>query len=228
MVSESLPSSASFMQQDEVSTGQTSIYCSPALEDAWRRFGDYDKNASIAQNRFLRQRQWITALGVIVTALAVFDLLLEQSLQIPGHWLNTILSGIFTSLGLDVTSVIAGLDSFLNLIIIVIPILISILVAGAVKFNMGVNWVMLRSASESIKREIFRYRTQVENYNPAYLTETGKSESRDVALARKIKQISKRVMETQVNMSELEIYDYKKRACLRCMVWHLEMMAFQI
>lgn len=209
MVSESLPSSASVMQATP-SESPTSIYCSPALEDAWRRFGDYDKNANLAQDRFLRQRMWITALGVIVTALAVFDLLLEQSLRIPDHWLNTLLSGFLTALGLDFAVVIGGLDSFLNLVIIIIPILISILVAGAVKFNMGVNWVMLRSASESIKREIFRYRTQVEIYHPDHTNDRGVSESRDVTLARKIKQISKRVMETQVNMSELEIYDYKK------------------
>ncbi|GEM_PF-659314 len=209
MVSESLPSSASVM---EVSSSEPSnaLNCSPALEDAWRRFGDYDKNANRAQQRFLQQRKWITALGVIVTALVVFDLLLEQSLNTPGHWLYNLLSGVITAIGWQYDAVIGGLDSFLNLIIIIIPILISILVAGAVKFNMGVNWVMLRSASESIKREIYRYRTQVDIYHPKHTNDRGAFESRDVTLARKIKQISKRVMETQVNMSELEIYDYKK------------------
>lgn len=184
-------------------TSTASTYCSPALEDAWRRFGDFDKNASLAQKRFLRQRKWITLLGVIVTALAVFAFMLENG----DHWLTRAISGTLATYGqIDIEMLSRGL----NIIIIIIPILISILVAGAVKFNMGISWVMLRSAAESIKHEIFRYRTQVGIYSPNYVPSRGKPETRDVALARRIKQIGKRVMETQVNMSELEIYDYKK------------------
>jgi hypothetical protein len=190
----------------EPNSSSSSTYCSPALEDAWRRFGDFDKNASLAQKRFLSQRKWITMLGVIVTILAVLNMILETSLT-EGHWfaqmVQSVLPGQFEAL----RNVIGR---GLNLIIIIIPILISILVAGAVKFNMGISWVMLRSASESIKHEIYKYRTQVGIYNPNHKAPSGKSENRDVTLARRIKDISKRVMETQVNMSELEIYDYKK------------------
>ncbi|MEB3211723.1 MAG: DUF4231 domain-containing protein [Leptolyngbyaceae bacterium] len=183
-----------------------STYCNPALEDAWRRFGDFDKNASLAQKRFLKQRKWITMLGVIVTTLAVLDLLLENSLT-EGHWFAQWLQSLFPG---QFQFIQAWVGNILNLIIIIIPILISILVAGAVKFNMGISWVMLRSAAESIKHEIFRYRTQVGIYSPDHVPPSGKPETRDVTLARRIKQIGKRVMETQVNMSELEIYDYKK------------------
>ncbi|MEM7769089.1 MAG: DUF4231 domain-containing protein [Cyanobacteria bacterium P01_A01_bin.37] len=184
-----------------------STYCSPALEDAWRRFGDFDKNASVAQKRFLKQRKWITMLGVIVTILAVLDLLLETSLINEGHWFFRLLQAYLPG-QFEFIQVWVGRG--LNIIIIIIPILISILVAGAVKFNMGISWVMLRSAAESIKHEIFRYRTQIGIYSPDYVPASGKAETRDVALARRVKQIGKRVMETQVNMSELEIYDYKK------------------
>ncbi|MEL6321162.1 MAG: DUF4231 domain-containing protein [Cyanobacteria bacterium J06626_14] len=185
---------------------KSSTYCSPALEDAWRRFGDFDKNANLAQKRFLTQRKWITMLGVIVTILAVLDLLLETSLN-EGHWFAQLLQ---SSLPGQFEAIQGWVGRGLNLIIIIIPIVISILVAGAVKFNMGISWVMLRSAAESIKHEIFRYRTQVGIYSPGYVSSSGKPETRDVTLARRVKQIGKRVMETQVNMSELEIYDYKK------------------
>lgn len=198
MMSESLPSSP--------------INCPPALEDAWRQFGDYDKNANLAQKRFIQQRKWIIALGVIVTTLAVFDIVLEKSLNTPNHWFANLLLQITTALSLDYETITSTMERGLSFVIILIPIFISILVAGSVKFNMGVNWVMLRSGAESIKREIYRYRTQVDVYSsdPNKNPEIAKGETRDVTLARKTKQISKRVMETQVNMSELEVYDYKR------------------
>jgi hypothetical protein len=204
----------------ELKTSTASTYCSPALEDAWRRFGDFDKNANIAQKRFLKQRKWIIMLGVIVTTLAVVDFMLDRALDVDlmlSQDLAEQTSFLFRIiLGLSATQeqaveIATWVDRIMNTIIIIIPILISILVAGAVKFNMGINWVMLRSASESIKHEIFRYRTQVGIYSPDYVPPGGsKPETRDVTLARRTKQIGKRVMETQVNMSELEIYDYKK------------------
>ncbi len=204
----------------EFKTSTASTYCSPALEDAWRRFGDFDKNANIAQKRFLKQRKWIIMLGVIVTTLAVVDFMLDRALDVDLMLSQDLVeeTSLLFRIILELSAtqeqaveIATWVDRIMNIIIIIIPILISILVAGAVKFNMGINWVMLRSASESIKHEIFRYRTQVGIYSPDYVPPGGsKPETRDVTLARRIKQIGKRVMETQVNMSELEIYDYKK------------------
>ncbi|UBF24661.1 DUF4231 domain-containing protein [Kovacikia minuta CCNUW1] len=166
---------------------------SQILEDAWFRFAKYDKNATIAQKRFIRQRKWTLILGVAATTLAVLYSVLEG-------YLNSKMT-VFPT-WTDEKRLRNFLDSFHNLVV-VIPILITILVAFSVKFNMGINWVMLRSSAEALKKEIFRYRMQVDEYSPSKVTV---QESRDVRLAKKVKTISKRLMETPVNQTDLLPY----------------------
>ena len=71
----------------------------------------------------------------------------------------------------------------------------SILLAGTVKFGRGVNWILLRASAETIKQEIYRYRTQVGNYSDPKL--------RDLNFAQEIQAINERLMKTQVNQSGL-------------------------
>ena len=158
---------------------------SQILADAWLRYAKYDKNANIAQKRFLRQRSWILVLGVAATIFAVSYSVAETHIQTQ----PPLVFGI------------ANKD-LLHFPVLVVPILLGVLVAVSVKFNMGVNWVMLRSSAEAIKKEIYRYRMQVGEYNPnpAKLTP---AESRDIRLALALKVVSKRLMQTPVNQTDL-------------------------
>ncbi len=161
------------------------------LEDAWFRFAKYDKNASIAQKRFIRQRCWILILGVAATTLGVAYSVIEKNLE-SRQWVLP--EGV-------------AQDKFLSLLhvpVLAVPILLGVLVAISVKFNMGISWVMLRSSAEAIKKEIYRYRMQVGEYSPEKSTP---AESRDVHLARTLKLVSKRLMGTAVNQTDLLAYE---------------------
>lgn len=181
-----------------MSTNESITVTSPPrnqiLEDAWLRFATYDKNAVIAQRRFVQQRKWILILGVAATTLAIVYSTLEQYLKpdtivFPG-WLGSWLSKQ------------QFLEGF-HVLVIAVPIIVTVLVAFSEKFKMGISWVMLRSSAEAIKKEIYRYRMQVDEYNPS---ETRSTETRDVRLAKRLKVISRRLMETSVNQTDLQAY----------------------
>jgi hypothetical protein len=166
----------------------------PTLEDAWQCFAKYDKNAVKAQKRFILQQKLILGLGVAATTLAVAYSTLDRIAETGnGGWLQPLAN--------------ERLLQIMHGCVIVIPIVLSVLIAGSVKFNMGISWVMLRSSAEALKKEIFRYRLRVGEY---FQEEGGNSDprrdSRDVHMARKVKQVSKRLMETQVNQTGLEPY----------------------
>lgn len=164
------------------------------LADAWLRFATYDKNAVIAQRRFVQQRKWILILGVAATTLAILYSTLEQYLQPDTIVFPTWLGGWLSKQQF--------LDSF-HVLVVAVPIIVTVMVAFSEKFKMGISWVMLRSSAEAIKKEIYRYRMQVDEYNPAG---TNSTETRDVRLAKKLKVISRRLMETSVNQTDLQAY----------------------
>jgi hypothetical protein len=152
----------------------------PTLEDAWRRFADYDHNAKIAQKRFLRLRKWILGLGVAATFLALFHSALKP---VEAPW-------------------IAQVNGYLRYLVILTPILISTLQAGTAKFKGGTNYILLRGSAEALKRQIYRYRAQVGIYSP----EETKDEPREVKLARRVKTIGGQLMKTEVNQAGLTLY----------------------
>jgi len=80
------------------------------------------------------------------------------------------------------------------------PILLSVLVTAAARFKQGSKWLLLRAAAESIKREIYRYRTRSMYYK----------ELAEQQLALKIEDITRRTMRTEVNTSSLKPYDVNK------------------
>jgi hypothetical protein len=93
-------------------------------------------------------------------------------------------------------SIFHGLVNFaLGIVVILAPIMVSILLAGTVKFGRGVNWILLRASAETIKQEIYLYRTQVGNYRDSTI--------RDINFAKEIQAINERLMKTQVNQSGL-------------------------
>jgi hypothetical protein len=64
------------------------------------------------------------------------------------------------------------------------------------------NWILLRGAAESIKREIFLFRAKSADYTD----QKSAIKPREVQLAEKIKQINERLMKTEVNKDGLIIY----------------------
>lgn len=90
----------------------------------------------------------------------------------------------------------------LRYIIMFIPILISILLAAANRFNSGTKWLLLRTSAEAVKRDIYRYRTRCEVYSPEQTTTV----SREVKLANKLQAVGKQLMQSEVNLSALHAY----------------------
>lgn len=176
-----------------------STIATTTLEDAWQRFAKYDHNANIAQRRFMQQRVFILGLAVAATTLAITNAALKEKGLMDFPWLPNA-----TNLWLQQAALPVVLR-ILEVVVIVVPIVLTAITAYSIKFNMGINWVMLRSSAESLKKEIYCYRTQVNEYNPDNLA----GETREVRLARRIKLNSKRLMETAVNQFGLESYSGK-------------------
>jgi hypothetical protein len=161
------------------------------------RFGNYDTNAGQAQKHFVAQRKLILGLAVAAALVAVTYSVLENNRE---RWIDHLaIAGFPESANQWLQA------NFLNVfhgLVVLIPIVSAGLIAFTLKFNLGVNWIMLRSSAEALKKEIYLYRMQVGEYSPVQAA----IESRDVRLARKVKLISKRLMETQVNQTILEPY----------------------
>ena len=153
------------------------------LQRAWQRFAVYDFNAIRHQRSFDWLQFFILALGVV----AVFLALLQAQL-----------------FGIEEPAATA--DHFwydmLHYAIIVAPILISVLLAASNRFKAGNKWIMLRAASESIKREIYRYRARSGIYSNKETTRT----TREAKLAEKLKEITGRLTKTAVNEAALRPY----------------------
>ncbi|MCK5014984.1 MAG: DUF4231 domain-containing protein, partial [Candidatus Omnitrophica bacterium] len=154
----------------------------PTLELAWERFALYDANAMQQQKSFKKLQNVIIGLGVFATALVVTQAQLNIWNLIPaGSILN---------------------QSF-RYVIILIPITISVLVAAANRFKADSKWVLLRASAEAIKREIFRYRV-LQKIKENEETEKPSCEAR---LAEKLKFISQKLMQTEVNLDALSPYE---------------------
>jgi hypothetical protein len=149
------------------------------LADIWRAFVIYDRSATNTQKRFMFLRLLILRLSVIVTLLAILHSQFPDLLKI-----NTLFWVKFSP-------TLPSQVDLLQVLVIVAPITVSILLAGTIKFGRGVSWILLRASAETIKQEIYRYRTQVGNYSDPV--------SRDINFAQVIQTINERLMKTQVN-----------------------------
>jgi hypothetical protein len=67
------------------------------------------------------------------------------------------------------------------------------------RFREGNKWILLRSASETIKSEIFRYRTRSGAYSEAQCTQN----SAQSKLAAKMKDITSNLLQSEVNKSSI-------------------------
>lgn len=91
---------------------------------------------------------------------------------------------------------------FLHWLVVAVPILVSVLIALAGRHAAGQRWVLLRGAAETIKSEIFRYRTRTPPYG-----EASTPAARSATLADRIDAIKGRLMQTEVSTGELAQYD---------------------
>jgi hypothetical protein len=155
------------------------------LENAWSRFDDLDVAANEKQTQFRLMQIWILSLGVAATLLAVA--ISGQALPPKfDAWLKPLISFV-------------PVHSLLHVLLVLVPITISILASFNSRFRQGNKWILLRAAAESIKREIFRYRTRSGIYSETQCSQA----SAQSKLAAKVKDITSNLMQSEVNKSNL-------------------------
>jgi hypothetical protein len=159
----------------------------PVLLNAWTRFAEYDIYAGKQQRRFLYLRITILALGVLATFVALSYKVMGPGDNDPTSWYEWLW----------------------RYVVILLPISTSVLLAGAVKFDAGTKWILLRNSAEAIKKEIYRYRAKAEIYSEESERITG--ENRKIKLARKVKTITNRAMKTQVNLSHITLSEEERK-----------------
>ena len=142
------------------------------LEAAWQRQQVYSKNASRHQRRFLLLRSLLATLSVMVVMLAVVE----------GNGLNS------------------PWDTIVGHTLLVLPITITALLAFSVRFDRGQNWILLRGRAESLKTEIYYYRTCVNPYE---------KKDRDALLSKRIQYISDGIKGSPVHQGALSPYEYE-------------------
>lgn len=158
------------------------------LTEAWEYFALYDANAKRQQTNFSWLQGSILVVGVLATAFVVIQTLLRSK---------------------NVFAIGSPPDQVFHIIIVFLPIVVSILLAGASRFKPGNKWVLLRASAEAIKREIYRYRTQTGIYKKEEIIVQSSSRpklSSQDKFTEKIKDITRQLMLTDVNMSALRQY----------------------
>jgi SMODS and SLOG-associating 2TM effector domain 1/Protein of unknown function (DUF4231)/SLOG in TRPM, prokaryote len=170
------------------------LYRTSVLSYAWELFALYDQNAKRLRKYFERLQFAIISVGIGATAVVVLQVLLRSY--------KVLTTGSLT-------------DQLVHGIIVLLPIIISILIAGASRFTPGSKWVLLRASAEAIKREIYRYRTETGDYkkNSVPSSQSLQSSSLQEPMAspqekftEKIADISQRLMQTEMNVSALRPY----------------------
>jgi len=179
------------------------------LLQAWERFADYDLNAKTQQRRFTRLQLAIVLLGIVATTLAITKQVAhpdpvylqdvreafskDAATAVPTAAPTPPATGTATPTAPATPTALASWW-IVRQTLIVIPILLTVLVAAANRFKQGDKWLLLRGGAESIKREIYRYRTM------RYREDSAQQ------LSQKLGEITERTMRTQVNQSAMERY----------------------
>ena len=164
------------------------------IESAWERHEVYSQNATKAQRRFLTLERLITSLGVLVVVLAVTQPVVLRHIA-RQHGVD-VLARIHDQLPQTLMGDYPRLAT-LNFLLILLPITMTALRAFSVKFNRGNSWVLLRGNAESLKMEIFYYRTRVRQYGI----------NRNAELAEKLQLISERLKGSVVHQKALYPYE---------------------
>jgi hypothetical protein len=168
------------------------VHSDECLRDAWSAFAAFDFNAKKRQKTFNRLQTLILLLGIVASALALmFTQFKPFLLAAP------------TEVTAQSPSPYNPVGQALNYVIIVFPILISVIVAGSNRFRAGNKWVLLRSSAESIKGEIFGYRTGTNKYRRT------PDKTPECELQKNLQNSTRRLMQTEVNRCGLLTYNDK-------------------
>jgi len=144
------------------------------LRSAWERFAVLDLNANLQQKMFRRLQASVLLLGLAGVIFAVLKSVLKPAVQ-KGD----------------------GVERAFYYTVLIIPIVVSVAIAAGNRFKPGNKWMLMRAAAESIKREIFRYRSRVSDYRRA---------DREAVLALKVEDVTRRLARTEVNTAAFEPY----------------------
>ncbi len=150
------------------------------LEQAWRLCSRLDTASLSHQVSFRRIQNAILSLMLLPTFLAIADLTIRNLDPKLDSWMN------------------AGLG-WVHLLAIIVPIVITTLVAYNSRIRDGNQWVLLRAAAESIKNELYRYRTRTGDYT----TDRKGRTYADSRLAAAVKDISVALSKTEANRASL-------------------------
>ena len=140
------------------------------LHSAWKKYALWDYNSQYCRAVYLYLQMLVLALGIMTITLSIFQTFLQ--LQYP------IETGVKTqgASTKSTNSLIGHIYTWLGLIVVILPVGLSLVEAIENKLNAGGRWVALRSATESMLREIYMYRTQVRNYSPDSVKRGAKEE----------------------------------------------------
>jgi SLOG in TRPM, prokaryote/SMODS and SLOG-associating 2TM effector domain 1/Protein of unknown function (DUF4231) len=154
------------------------LQAEPTLKRAWQTFAGYDAIANGARRTFSRVQAALVILGIGGTFLALLDNAREfrSWLEEVVHW-----------------TVVAS------------PILLSVLIALAVRLGFGKRWVLLRGAAETIKSEIYRFRSRTGIYGAACARKTGRT--REQTLALRLNAVDERLLHTEASSFPLTPYE---------------------
>ncbi len=151
----------------------------------------YSYNSKRSQYIFKRLQWWILALGVYATLLAILQTFTKETTNAAKTlWLPFVGNSNIQ------------LQDFLFIILLSVPITISVLITITNQLNPGNKWVLLRATTESIKREVFRYRMRSGIYSEEQLIQT--NNTRENRLASMLEAINQQWTQGDVNSTPLQ------------------------
>eukprot|EP01065_Artemidia_motanka_P025993 TRINITY_DN3092_c1_g1_i1.p1 TRINITY_DN3092_c1_g1~~TRINITY_DN3092_c1_g1_i1.p1 ORF type:complete len:2151 (+),score=624.71 TRINITY_DN3092_c1_g1_i1:812-6454(+) len=124
------------------------------LHMAWLKYATWDYNAWVCRKLFILWQWVILMTGIIAVAMSI--LLTYLQLRFPEE------TGVTTSK--SNSSTVSTVYNYLGIVVVILPVGLSLCEAIQNKLNAGGRWVDLRTASETLLREIYMYRTQTGRY----------------------------------------------------------------
>lgn len=172
---------------------------SEGLEAAWAWYVDLDQAAQERQTTFRKNQNLLLILAVVATLLAILS-----KTSLPA-WMGNypkVFGGATAFIAAHKEGFSSAATSYywlLNIILIVVPIVVTYLTARNNRFRAGNKWILLRAAAEGIKREIFQFRAQAGAYSNSQCTLL----SRSAKLSAKVKDITQSLVQSEVNKSSI-------------------------
>lgn len=166
------------------------LTAAPTLKLAWQRFCVLDREASRLRRAFELTQVAIIILGVLVTLLAVLRTVLHDSL-----------------VSADAPRYGNIIDSALHWSVLTLPVLASALIAMSNRFANGRRWILVRSAAEAVKREVFTYRTGCGYYSAVATQRRRDGRTAEQLLARRVATAERRLLAGEARLGAFASVD---------------------